>query len=387
MKDIAPELLENIQKEFDEKFYSNKKIKALYKKLKDGTANYDDTQSFAKETGKILATVFQNNLSSDVLPDGRMYYNIANRIIPEMLKLDYELVSEVSTGVINKINESAGIGIKARKPKLNEEKVTGIVNIVSGKLIYDQIAYMLKDPVINFSQCIVDDTVRENADFQYKSGLNSKIIRTTTGKCCKWCNSIAGVYPYEDAKKNPDVFKRHKHCNCKVEYLPGDGRRQNVHTKAWSNEVKSDIIQERQYAGLKAEDDPIIKRIREEIIPKQKINKVVERQDIHRKGSKLYEERKRRLKEKGEYGPSFITITDEEILELVREFSATGEIQYNKNNRWNNKESILTNDRIVGVVVNNLTGKEVETLVFKIHYSNDGIHIVPDYPSKKEKKK
>ena len=32
-----------------------------------------------------------------------------------------------------------------------------------------------------------------------------------------------------------------------------------------------------------------------------------------------------------------------------------------------------------------LTGKTVETTVFKIHYSQNGIHIVPDYPSKKKK--
>lgn len=39
-----------------------------------------------------------------------------------------------------------------------------------------------------------------------------------------------------------------------------------------------------------------------------------------------------------------------------------------------------------GVAVNDMTGKEAETTVFKIHYSKNGIHIVPDYPSKKKVK-
>lgn len=91
---------------------------------------------------------------------------------------------------------------------------------------------------------VIDDTVHENADFQHESGLNPKIVRTVVGKCCEWCNKIAGVYYYADIKqkKNHDVFKRHKHCNCKVEYLPGDGRRQNVHTKKWSRELKKEVI-------------------------------------------------------------------------------------------------------------------------------------------------
>ena len=47
------------------------------------------------------------------------------------------------------------------------------------------------------------------------------------------------------------------------------------------------------------------------------------------------------------------------------------------------QETIVTNDKLVGVVFNNQTGKSAETSVFKIHYVKDGIHIVPDYPSKR----
>ena len=47
------------------------------------------------------------------------------------------------------------------------------------------------------------------------------------------------------------------------------------------------------------------------------------------------------------------------------------------------QEVIVTNDKIIGVVVDNRNGNSAETSVFKIHYANDGIHIVPDYPSKK----
>lgn len=91
----------------------------------------------------------------------------------------------------------------------------------------------------------MDDFVRENADFQYKAGLSPTIERKTTGKCCAWCSNLAGSYPYEDVKdKGNDVFRRHKNCHCQILYNPRDGskRRQNVHTRQWTDDGKADRI-------------------------------------------------------------------------------------------------------------------------------------------------
>lgn len=57
--------------------------------------------------------------------------------------------------------------------------------------------------------------------------------------------------------------------------------------------------------------------------------------------------------------------------------------KYDRKGQWIQQETIVTNDKLVGVVFNNQTGKSVATSVFKIHYGKDGVHIVPDYPSKK----
>ena len=234
MADIAPELLKKIQDDFRKKFDSSQTIRKLYEKVKRGSATYKEANEFAIEVGEILAGSFKSNISSASLPDGRMYFNIANRIIRETLQNNYELVSDISMKVQEALNKTAGIGIKPIKPKLNEDKVKGIVDIVSGKENYDDIAYMLGDPIVNFSQSVVNDTVRENADFQYQAGLSPKIRRTSTGKCCEWCDKLAGVYDYEDVSNSGnDVFRRHERCRCLVEYEPGNGKRQNVYTKKW----------------------------------------------------------------------------------------------------------------------------------------------------------
>ena len=242
MEDIAPKLLKKIQDDFKNKFDNSKIIRELYRKVEQGNATYKEANEFAIEVGELLSGSFKKNLSSSVLPDGRMYYNIADRIIRDTLGNNYELVADISAKIQEILNKKAGIGIKAIKPKINEDKVRGIVDIVSGKEKYDEIAYMLGEPVINFSQSVVNDAVRENADFQYKAGLSPKIIRTSTGKCCEWCDKLAGIYDYEAVSDTGNnVFRRHKYCRCLVEYAPGDGKRQNVHTKQWRKETKRRI--------------------------------------------------------------------------------------------------------------------------------------------------
>jgi len=74
--------------------------------------------------------------------------------------------------------------------------------------------------------------------------LKPKIIRKEFGNCCDWCKEVVGVYTYPDV---PDgVYKRHRYCKCRVIFEPGDGRRQDVHTKRWIDFDKNGKIEKRK---------------------------------------------------------------------------------------------------------------------------------------------
>lgn len=88
-------------------------------------------------------------------------------------------------------------------------------------------------------------------------------------------------------------------------------------------------------------------------------------------------------KRDNEFGPSWLTISEEDMQKLIYQYRGTGILPRDKHGNWINCEIITMHPDIVGVAVNNKTGAEAETMVFKIHYSKDGTHIVPDYPSKK----
>lgn len=249
MEDIAPGLLKMIRGEFQEQFDKNEKIASLYARIRDGTATYAEANDFAIETGEILAKAYANNISSKVLPDGRMYYNIANRVIDPTMKNNYELIVDVTEQVQKSLNEAAGIGIKPVTPELNQSRIQGIINRVSGADNFDDVAWILAEPMVNFSQSIVDDSIKANAEFQAKSGLQPVIVRKVAGNCCEWCKALAGKYRYPDEVPQ-DVYRRHQRCRCTVDYNPGSGKIQNVHSKQWRSDVERDNITARKIIGL-----------------------------------------------------------------------------------------------------------------------------------------
>lgn len=255
IKDVAPELLERIRNDFKIKFEENEKIKELYELMASGNATYKEVNEFAIETGRILTIVFANDLSSNVLPDGKMYFNIANRIIPDTLKKNHELVTDAGAQVQKSLNEKAGIRIRAIKPEINQDRIAGLVNKVSSADLYDSVAWVLAEPVINFTQSIVDDMIKANADFQYDAGMSPEIIRSAESKCCEWCSKLAGKYKYPDVPK--DVYRRHERCRCMVEYDPKNGKNrvQNVHTKKWKTPEERDKIEKRKAIGQENESN------------------------------------------------------------------------------------------------------------------------------------
>lgn len=250
MKDIAPELLEKIKNDFEEILNKNLRVKELEKKLAKGKTTYSEANEYSIEVGKALSQSFKNNLSSEILPDGKMYYNIADRIIQDRLKNNHKLISKFSKETQTQLNKKAGLNIQGVEPEINQNRIDGIVNRISEEEKYDDIKWILDEPVINFSQSIVDETINANVKLHHKLGLQPKIVRTSTGKCCDWCSEVVGIYRYPDEVPD-EIYKRHRYCRCKVDYHPGDGKIQNVHSKKWYDPEKDDKIKQRKILSEK----------------------------------------------------------------------------------------------------------------------------------------
>lgn len=256
VEDIVPSLLKKIKSEFEGARLDSEVLKDLLSKLHHSKASYLDANQYAIEIGEILSKALGASLTNETLPDGKMYYNIAQRVLTDVLGRNYELVSDYAEQVQKNLNSEAKIGLTAQVPELNQDRIDGLVNRLASEENFDDVKWLLDDPIVNFSQSIVDDSIRKNAEFHHKVGLSPKIVRRVVGHPCKWCKSLEGSYNYPEVPK--DIYRRHGNCRCTVDYHPGNGKKQNVHTKRWVEDKKKSVIEHRKKIGLPDNDKPYV---------------------------------------------------------------------------------------------------------------------------------
>ena len=248
VEDIVPSLLKKIKAEFEKARLDSEILEELLEKLEENKANYLDANQYAIEIGEILSKALGSSLTNETLPDGKMYYNIAQRVLTDVLGRNHELVSDYAEQVQKNLNSEAKIGLAAQVPELNQDRIDGLVNRLASEESFDDVKWLLDDPIVNFSQSIVDDSIRTNVEFHHKAGLSPKIVRRVVGHPCKWCKSLEGSYNYPEVPK--DIYRRHGNCRCTVDYHPGNGKKQNVHTKRWAESQKSAKIEVLKGVGL-----------------------------------------------------------------------------------------------------------------------------------------
>ena len=248
MADVSPELLERIRGEFSWRIETDARINELFEQTNGFSTASRAMNDYAQRCGEILAEVFEQELSSDVLPDGRMYWNIAENVVNPMLANNYELVTQACSQAITTLNEHAGIGIQPIVPEMNRDRIRGIDNLLANAERYDDVAPQFREAVVNYSQSVATDAVRENADFQYRAGMNPKIIREAEAGACEWCQGLAGTYDYSKVRgTGNDVYRRHENCRCRVMYEPHrGGRRQDVYSKEWKIQSEERVAEDRR---------------------------------------------------------------------------------------------------------------------------------------------
>ena len=220
-EDIAPKLIAGVRKEFQRNCLKDVEMRKLSEKVGNGEATYEDAYKYAESIGTARANAFKSVISSDVLPDGKMYYNIAERLMTDSLTTDHNMVADFSEMVQQAINDyRIGIDMKAQRADLDEDRIDGFVQRLASEDNYDDVAWITQEPVKTHARSVVDDTIKKNAEFQHKAGIKVAVKRDAASDCCKWCDGLVGDYTYPGVPR--DVFARHDNCRCTLDY---NGRR------------------------------------------------------------------------------------------------------------------------------------------------------------------
>lgn len=209
---------DSISKAFDK----SPKLERIYKRIRDGTATYEDAHKFAIELSNIMCRELWN-YSHELNGDEMSGY-----LLEELLTKHGRLTNAVCESIQLTLNDSAGLGLNAVTPPIDADRVAGIVTAMGNAEETEEVFKTIEEPFKTCALSHVDAWVKSNADFQKRAGLNPVIVRKFEGahydakskkmRICKFCSDLAGVFDYDEAPK--DVYVRHLGCRCNVLYYP-----------------------------------------------------------------------------------------------------------------------------------------------------------------------
>lgn len=249
MADIGAELLGKIRAEFQNSCKADKYIQSVLKKIEGGTAKMEEVAMLSKQLGFRASQAIGAHVNVAALPDGKMYYNIADTILTGVLKDNYDVINSAAAECQKALDSQTGINITPQQAAFPTERVQAVVNAASVPDIAEEVMIRrMTAPAQNITESFYNDYVQTNVKFRSDAGLDCYIIRNDHGGCCEWCAKLAGKYHYpEDVPK--DVYHRHDNCGCTVTYLNGR-KAQNVWDKTKWN-VSDDELERMKKAGAR----------------------------------------------------------------------------------------------------------------------------------------
>ena len=250
MTDIAPGLLLKIMAYFKQLIADDTELTRIAQAIDGGEATHAETQIFSRIIGGHASAALQKYITAEGLPDGRLYYNIADRIIRAVLDDAREKVNGTASQVQTALYKAAGIGLKPVVPVPNKWRVDDLISKAAEK--FEDVSWTLDAPVKNITQSYADDFIRQNVEFQAAAGLQPTVTRTAAADCCPWCAGLVGQYDAADAYEY-GIYRRHERCKCLVTATVKKGNTwglQNVWTKRWVDPAEAAKIEARKTIGL-----------------------------------------------------------------------------------------------------------------------------------------
>ena len=133
MTDIVPKLYKEMESSFRTRVSIDPRIRAFQSRLDRGFATQADVSDYAGRLGEILVRVIKATLTEDALPDGKLYWNIAERTILPLAELADGMVRDAMVKVIEAEYKKLSVGIKAIRGEFDEARFRQIINAMTSR--------------------------------------------------------------------------------------------------------------------------------------------------------------------------------------------------------------------------------------------------------------
>ena len=229
MEDIAPALYAKIEADYNAAVKSDKVIKTIAGNLNKRALTNSELTTISTRLGQHASDAFKKYLTADALPDGKMYWNIADRTIRPVMGQVYDLSNSLETMSLRLKDKANGINIAVSKGVDPTQRIDEIIDYTLNSKTAEELANALDLPVKTTALDFNDDFIKANMELRETLGFTQTITREYDGvglangrRPCNWCIGRAGTYySYEEAKE-AGAFERHTGCGCTIDWDSSD---------------------------------------------------------------------------------------------------------------------------------------------------------------------
>ena len=205
---------EDIAQEFKDSVNGDKTVQKYLRQIRDGKGSYVTANKLAIRVGNHLGKIMVSYAPVEDISEWDLI-----DLIPKSLGLDHQMIADACRDVHNSMNKDAGLRIKYKEPKFDMDRVNGFITELQDNPEFTNIEKSFVDQIVNFSENVVDESIRENAGLMFRSGIRTVVVRQAEFGGCKWCQAVAGVYDYNEVSdKGNEVWLRHDNCKCTIDF-------------------------------------------------------------------------------------------------------------------------------------------------------------------------
>lgn len=228
---------EDIKGPFLDALAADARAQNLLALINSGRGTYSTASAYAARVGECLARVLREYAPETSIAD----WDIEN-LLPKSLGLDHAIVSEACRTVQENMNADAELGMRYVEPKFDKDRCYGMVEELRENPEFTNIEDTFYDQIANFSQNVVDESIRSNASVMSRVGIESKVVRVAEFKACAWCREVAGTYNYDEVRgTGNDVWRRHENCRCTIDFVTE--RNGSRYTERVNNQVRTQFVE------------------------------------------------------------------------------------------------------------------------------------------------
>jgi len=138
-------------------------------------------------------------------------------IDPEIRQLNQEILfREVGSAIYAKVYNMSAFDFEIEYSKGSgiDERYFGLAKVASGSVATGSLGLALL--VRNYLDATSSKAQLDASVFARQSGKRTRVIRSVNSETCEWCRGLAKNSPYEGDQIKPQIFARHRGCDCSI---------------------------------------------------------------------------------------------------------------------------------------------------------------------------